>query len=112
MESESCRKQKPTMPKQPAKKAQTKAAPKPAAAKPKKKSPANASPGVRTREDIRAIVHNCIADCAGNENFTANTPLRNTGAATECVRRCILEKTGRNLLLSDTDTENLIVAML
>jgi hypothetical protein len=95
------------MPRQPAKKATTEAAAKP--------PPARSNESARaalTREDKRTIVHNCIAECAGNENFTANTPLRNTGAATECVRRCILEKTGRNLLLSDTDTENLIVAML
>jgi hypothetical protein len=101
------------MPKQPAKKPNRKTAAKVAGAKPKKKPAVKAGArAVRGRQDTRALVHNCIAGCAGDENFTANTPLRNTGAATECVRRCILEETGRNLLLSDTDTENLIVAML
>jgi hypothetical protein len=101
------------MPKKPTKKSTTKPTTKPAGAKSKKKPVAKATLRAELApEDNRTIVHGCIAGCAGNENFTGNTPLRNTGAATECVRRCILEKAGQNLILSDTDTENLIVAML
>jgi|GEM_PF-5886142 len=101
------------MPKKRTKKSATKHTSQPAAAKPKKKPvPKAALRAEFAPDDNRAIVHACIAGCAGNENFAGNTPLRNTGAATECVRRCILEKAGRNLLLNDTDTENLIVAML
>jgi hypothetical protein len=101
------------MPKTRTQKSTTKPTTKPAAPKSKKERVAKAALRAELApDDTRAIVHDCIARCADSENFTANTPLRNIGAATECVRRCILEKAGRNLLLSDSDTENLIVAML
>jgi hypothetical protein len=95
------------MPKPPARKRTTKAATKPAVAKPKKKSAAKmAERSVLNEADCRAIVHACIAGCAGHDDFSPNDPLANIPANAQCVQTCIIEKTGRQVLVSETDSEN------
>jgi hypothetical protein len=101
------------MPKQPTKKPSPKASAKPAPGRPKKKSAArDPERAVLTREDKRTIVHNCIAGCAGRDDFGPNTQLRNIPADAQCVQTCVIDRTGKRIIVTSTDTENSIVGKL
>jgi len=100
------------MPKKPAKKATTKTAKKPAAKPQKKPTAKKAKPAALMALANTAIVHSCIRGCAGHDNFGPNDQLKDIPAGAQCVQTCIIERTGKQVLISETDTENDIDGML
>lgn len=75
-------------------------------------APRALAPAVLTPQQKRTIVHSCIRGCAGNNSFGPNDQLQNIPADAQCVQVCIIDRTGKPVLVSDTDTENDIVGML
>jgi hypothetical protein len=101
------------MPKKPARKATTHTAAEPSPAKPgRKPSAKKAEPRARSAGGNTAVVHSCIRGCAGHNNFGPNDQLKNIPADAQCVQTCVIDSTGKPVLVSDTDTENDIVGML
>jgi len=102
------------MAKQSAKKASPKASAKPASATTKKKSMAKkAKPAaMAAAAGGCAVVHECIAGCAGHTSFGPNTPLKNIVASAECVQACVIGATGTEIIVTDNDTENSICGMI
>lgn len=102
------------MPKKLVRKGATKSTAKSGGAKPKKRKPAaeKAIPRARSAGGNTAVVHSCIQGCAGHDNFGPNDQLKNIPADAQCVQTCVIDRTGKPVLVSETDTENDIVGML
>lgn len=102
------------MPKQSAKKTSPKAAAKPTSATTKKKSIAKKAKPAAVAAPAGGcdVVHGCIVGCAGHTNFGTNTPLKNIVASAECVQACVIDATGRQVIVTGNDTENSICAKI
>jgi hypothetical protein len=100
------------MPKQPVRKRTTKAAAKPALAKPKKKLIAQEAKPAAIMPEGSGIAHMCIAGCAGRDDFGPNEQLRNIPADPQCVQTCIIDQTGKPIIITSSDTETSIDAKL
>jgi len=64
-------------------------------------------------DQIRRIVHYCIATCAGTDNFSSNQPLNTIRQGVEqCVEACIIDAVHMPVRVRSSDTEDGIVGRI